>query len=83
MPTIDRVKPVNRLSKDSMKRNYLNTLIGSNTRNSPAYITASAGKHNDLLLLLDQPGVNEIKPKYNRSLLENQAYYSHSKPQMQ
>ena len=39
-------------------------------------------KQNDMVSRLENVGTNEIRPKYNRSVLENQAYYSHSKPIM-
>jgi hypothetical protein len=55
-------------------------VVGVKTRNPERSNTILLSKHNDMTSRLENVGVNEIRPKYNRSVLENQAYYSHSKP---
>jgi len=62
-------------SKDTLKRQYLNSVVGEKTRN-PRSNTILLKKYNDMTERLNEVGTNEIRPKYNRSVLENQAYYN-------
>jgi len=62
-------------SKDTLKRQYLNSVVGAKTRN-PRSNTILLKKYNDMSERLNEVGTNEIRPKYNRSVLENQAYYN-------